>query len=50
MVIRVHLGRDHETRKRNYHNRIISGSMREAQAGLTKKLRQLHVERQALAI
>ena len=39
MVIRVYLGRDHETKKRNYHNRTIRGSMREAQAYLTKKSR-----------
>src|SRR6185437_8521069 len=32
--------RDHETKKRNYHNRTIRGSMREAQAYLTKKLRE----------
>lgn len=28
------------TKKRNYHNRTIRGSMREAQAYLTKKLRE----------
>jgi hypothetical protein len=28
----VYLGRDDETKKRNYHNRTIHGSMREAQA------------------
>jgi hypothetical protein len=39
-LIRVYLGRDHETKKRNYHNRTIRGSMREAQAYLTKKLRE----------
>jgi hypothetical protein len=37
-LIRVYLGRDHETKKRNYHNRTIHGSMREAQAYLTRKL------------
>ena len=31
-LIRVYLGRDHETKKRNYRNRTIRGSMREAQA------------------
>ena len=31
-LIRVYLGRDHETKKRNYHSRTIRGSMREAQA------------------
>jgi hypothetical protein len=35
-IIRVYLGRDHETDKRNYHNRTIHGPMREAQAYLTK--------------
>jgi len=35
-LIRVYLGRDHETKKRKYHNRTIHGSMREAQAYLTK--------------
>ena len=36
----VYLGRDHETNKRNYHNRTIHGSMREAQSYLTRKLRE----------
>jgi hypothetical protein len=31
-LIRVYLGRDHETKKRRYHNRTIHGSMRDAQA------------------
>ena len=39
-LIRVYLGRDHETKKRNYHNRTVRGSIREAQAYLTKKLRE----------
>jgi len=39
-LIRVYLGRDRETNKRNYHNRTIHGSMREAQAYLTRKLRE----------
>lgn len=39
-LMRVYLGRDHETKKRNYHNRTVRGSMREAQAYLTKKLRE----------
>jgi hypothetical protein len=33
-------GRDYETKKRNYHNRTIHGSMREAQAYLTRKPRE----------
>jgi len=44
-LIWVYLGRDHETKKRNYHNRTIRGSMREAQAYLTKKLRERHLGR-----
>src|SRR4051812_35445067 len=39
-LIPVYLRRDHETEKRNYHNRTIHGSMREAQAYLTRKLRE----------
>jgi hypothetical protein len=39
-LIRVYLGRDHETNKRKYHNRTIHGPMREAQAYLTRKLRE----------
>ena len=39
-LIRVYLGRDHDTNKRNYHNRTIHGSMREAQSYLTRKLRE----------
>jgi integrase len=39
-LVRVYLGRDHQTKKRNYHNQTIRGSMREAQAYLTKKLRE----------
>lgn len=31
-LIRVYLGRDHETHKRKYHNRTIHGPMREGQA------------------
>jgi hypothetical protein len=39
-LIRVYLGRDHETKKRKYHNRTIHGPMRGAQAYLTRKLRE----------
>jgi integrase len=39
-LIRVYLGRDYETKKRSYHNRTIHGSKREAQAYLTRKLRE----------
>lgn len=33
-LVRVYLGRDSETRKWNYHNRTIYGSLRHAQAFL----------------
>jgi hypothetical protein len=33
-------GRDHEIKKRIYHNRTIHGPMREAQAYLIRKLRE----------
>jgi integrase len=39
-LIRVYLGRDQETNKRKYHNRTIHGPMREAQAYLTRRLRE----------
>jgi hypothetical protein len=39
-LIRFYLGRDHQTKKRKYHNRTIHGSMREAQAYLIRKLRE----------
>jgi hypothetical protein len=39
-LIRVYLGRDHETNKRKYHNRTIHGPMREAQVYLTRRLRE----------
>jgi len=39
-LIRVYLGRNRETQKRNYHNRTIHGPMREAQAYLTRELRE----------
>jgi hypothetical protein len=44
-LIRVYLDRDHETNKRNYHNRTIHGPMREAQAYLTRKLRERELGR-----
>jgi integrase len=44
-LIRVYLGRDRETNKRNYHNRTIHGSMREAQSYLTRKLRERELGR-----
>jgi hypothetical protein len=39
-LIRVYLGSDHGTKKCNYHNRTIHGPIREAQAYLTRKLRE----------
>jgi hypothetical protein len=39
-LIRVYLDRDHERNKRKYHNRTIYGPMREAQAYLTRKVRE----------
>jgi hypothetical protein len=39
-LIRVYLGRDHETKKRKYHKRTIHGPTREAQVYLTRKLRE----------
>jgi hypothetical protein len=39
-LIRVYLGRDHETKKRKYHNRTIHGSIRDGQAYLTRKLHE----------
>jgi len=39
-LVRVYLGRDRETCKRTYHNRTIYGSLRHAQAYLTKRLHE----------
>lgn len=39
-LIRVYLGRDSETKKRNYHNRTIRGSMREDPSISDGKLRE----------
>ena len=44
-LIRVYLGRDRETRKRTYHNRIIYGSLRQAQSYLTRKLHERDLSR-----
>jgi len=44
-LVRVYLGRDRETRKRNYHNRTIYGSLRHAQAYLTKRLHERDLSR-----
>src|SRR5437868_3132653 len=34
-LVRIYLGRDHETHRRTYHNRTVYGSLRHAQAYLT---------------
>jgi hypothetical protein len=39
-IIRVDLDCDHENSETQYHNRTINGPMREAQAYLTRKLRE----------
>jgi hypothetical protein len=39
-LVRVYLGRDREMRKRTYHHRTIYGSLRYAQAYLTKRLHE----------
>jgi integrase len=44
-LIRVYLGRDQETNKRKYHDRTIHGPMREAQAYLTRRLRECDLGR-----
>jgi len=44
-LVRVYLGRDRETRNRTYHNRTIYGSLRHAQAYLTRKLHERDLSR-----
>jgi integrase len=44
-LVRVYSGRDRETRKRTYHNRTIYGSLRYAQAYLTKRLHERDLSR-----
>jgi len=44
-LVRVYLGRDRETRTRTYHNRTIYGSLRHAQAYLTKRLHERDLSR-----
>ena len=44
-LVRVYWGRDRETRRRTYHNRTIYGSLRYAQAYLTKKLHERDLSR-----
>src|SRR6266849_1123746 len=45
-----HLGRDQETNKLKYHNRTIYGPMREAQAYLTRRLRERDLGRDVRGI
>ena len=44
-LVRVYLGRGGETRKRTYHNRTIYGSLRHAQAYLTRRLHERDLSR-----
>jgi hypothetical protein len=44
-LVRVYLGRNRETSKRTYHNRTIYGSLRHAQAYLTKRLHERDLSR-----
>jgi integrase len=39
-LVRVYLGRDHQTHKRRYHNRTVHGPVRHAQTYLNKVLRE----------
>jgi len=44
-LVRVYLGRNRETRKRTYHNRTVYGSLRHAQAYLTRRLHERDLAR-----
>jgi len=44
-LVRLYLGRNRETGKRAYHNRTIYGSLRHAQAYLTRRLHQRDLSR-----
>ena len=44
-LVRVYHGRDHETRRHAYHNRTIYGSLRHAQAYLTRRLHERDLSR-----
>src|ERR1700758_1758247 len=44
-LVRVYLWRDRETGKRAYHNRTIYGSLRHAQAYLTRRLHERDLSR-----
>jgi integrase len=49
-LVRVYLGRDRETQKRRYHNRIVHGPVRHAQTYLNKVLREHDLGRQAASV
>jgi integrase len=49
-LIRVYLGRDRETRRRKYYNRTVHGSLRQAQAYLTKRLHERDLCRRAQGV
>ena len=44
-LVRVYLGRNRETRRRTYQNRTIYGSLRHAQAYLTRRLHERDLSR-----
>lgn len=44
-LVRVYLGRDRKTRKRKYCNRMVHGSLRQAQTYLTKRLHERALRR-----
>src|SRR5882724_11738408 len=44
-LVRVYLGRDSEMRKRTYHNQTVYGSLRNAQAYLTRRLHERDLSR-----
>src|SRR3984885_11800332 len=44
-LVRVYLGRDSEMRKRTYHNQTVYGSLRNAQAYLTRSLHERDLSR-----
>jgi integrase len=49
-LVRVYLGRDHKTRKRRYHSRIVRGPVRHAQTYLNKVLRERDLGRQVESV
>jgi integrase len=45
-LVRVYLGRDHQSRRRKYHNRTIRGGLRAAQGYLNNRLRERDLGRE----